>query len=774
MGFITDNITASTITITSGATDGYVLKSNSYGDATWQLPVITDNLTIQGDGTTNNPLSTVTTAAEQVVLFADLATTEPLKPCTYDNGMLGAGATLTGNANGQLSTISFSGKVDNTTTAVGQIILVRAQSTINQPQNGLYVVTQLGDATMPFILTRTTDSDTQDKLYPLQINVFSGSTQANLAYLQKTADPIVGTSNIQFTTTQIGIQNTPVFHLDTVTSTPLPTCTYTSGTNPSLPGSGAYLEATVVGPLGTINGIVMSLNRRILVKDEVNGAHNGTYIVAGAGSASTKWKLVRLDAWGGNFINIAREWKVNNPASTKYGARYSTNLGSLSNTQVGVAPITFFEAPAGVKYSNVLFVDPINGVDATAAANLFTNPYLTIGAAITAATGLTPTTTNRTLIYVRRGEYPIETIINLQNNTDFYFEPGVVVNAKITDNGVDVSSNIYGKAILSSSGLAINLSSSVTKCNFEFDEISSLGAAFYVLNASLTLSCRKITAQGIGNAYGCSPRGSGNVTVNVIESFSCPYNVFAIRQFSGKLQVTCPKIIVTDGTFYNGDSKSAISCLDNLGGEAIFNANIYNQVAVYPGVTSAMIRCWTNANLILRFNGDIYADNNLVIYAGAQFSTSRTIINGNVSSNLQIGYISIPTSGPYSFPGGESQVIFRNGTILNNNTYTGYTTAPLFELGRSSTLYIQNCEMYAAGSGTNCVNKLTTTSALNIHNSLYFARDAVGELVSSTVAADPVRLHNVRSTKPISANTVDQLTPTGLIVDTQTITPNFI
>lgn len=289
------------------------------------------------------------TPAAQTVLFADLATTEALKACTYSNGTLGVGATLTGNANGQLSTVSFTDKIDNVTTALGQVILVQSQT--DKKQNGVYVVTQLGDVSTPFILTRSTDADTQAELYPLQINVFSGATLANRAFLQKTVDPVVGTDNIVFTTSAIGLTNTPVRHVDTVTSSALPACTYTSGTNVSLPGYGAYLEANANGALGTINGIALVVGNRILVKDQANQAHNGDYVVSNAGSGSAKWKLVRVSSWGAEFVRLEREWKVNNPSSAKYGARYSTSLSSLASTAVGTTNIVFSEvANAGGRF----------------------------------------------------------------------------------------------------------------------------------------------------------------------------------------------------------------------------------------------------------------------------------------------------------------------------------------------------------------------------------------------------------------------------------------
>lgn len=309
--------------------------------------VAVDGVTIIGDGTNVNPLQATASSGVQVVLFADLATTAALKPCTYNNGVAGVGATLTGNSNGQLSTVNFTDKIDGVTTALGQIILVRAQS--NQIQNGLYLVTQLGDALNPFILTRTVDADTQAELYPVQINVFSGVSYPNYSFLQKTVNPIIGTDPIVFTTTALGLTFNPVQMVDTVTIAALPACTYTDGPNAQLPGSGAALTANANGAIGTINGTLLTNGMRILVRNQVNAAHNGDYTVASQGSAGSPWKLVRSTVWGGNFTRLQREWKVNNSTSGSYGARYSVNIASLANVNVGITPLVFVEIlPSGL------------------------------------------------------------------------------------------------------------------------------------------------------------------------------------------------------------------------------------------------------------------------------------------------------------------------------------------------------------------------------------------------------------------------------------------
>ncbi len=73
---------------------------------------------------------------------------------TYNNGSSGDGATLTGNANGALI-VDGSGSGGNPSIQVGMRILVNGQT--NKAHNGIYEVTQVGDGSNPFILTRSED-----------------------------------------------------------------------------------------------------------------------------------------------------------------------------------------------------------------------------------------------------------------------------------------------------------------------------------------------------------------------------------------------------------------------------------------------------------------------------------------------------------------------------------------------------------------------------------------------------------------------------------------
>jgi hypothetical protein len=129
------------------------------------------------------------------------ATTAALPACTYNNGTLGVGATLTGNANGALTidSYTFTSPADD-----GTRVLIKDQA--NGAHNGVYTLTQAGNSSpgAPFILTRATDFDTVGTGVD-QIDegdfflVTSGVVNLNTAWVQQTAPPIIiGTTALVF------------------------------------------------------------------------------------------------------------------------------------------------------------------------------------------------------------------------------------------------------------------------------------------------------------------------------------------------------------------------------------------------------------------------------------------------------------------------------------------------------------------------------------------------------------------------------------------------
>ena len=118
------------------------------------------------------------------------ATTANLN-ATYSNGTSGVGATLT-NAG---SNAAFS--VDGVSPSVNARILVKNQT--SQAQNGIYVLSTVGDGSTPWVLTRATDFDSAVEIAGGDFTfVDAGNTLANTGWVNVDEVNTVGTDPIVF------------------------------------------------------------------------------------------------------------------------------------------------------------------------------------------------------------------------------------------------------------------------------------------------------------------------------------------------------------------------------------------------------------------------------------------------------------------------------------------------------------------------------------------------------------------------------------------------
>lgn len=105
---------------------------------------------------------------------------------SYTKSGTGEGATLTATSNGALPAI------DGVTLDQSDRVLVTTEGTTDNSDNGIYVVTAVGDVDAPWVLTRATDADTNSKVTAgLYVFVTEGSTCADCSYTLVTDDPIV-------------------------------------------------------------------------------------------------------------------------------------------------------------------------------------------------------------------------------------------------------------------------------------------------------------------------------------------------------------------------------------------------------------------------------------------------------------------------------------------------------------------------------------------------------------------------------------------------------
>ena len=97
----------------------------------------------------------------------------------------GQGATLTANQNGVLT-------VDGITLARYERVLIKDQGAGAAYQNGIYLLTTVGDATTPFVLTRAIDCDTDNEIHPgIFTFIEEGTVNSDQGYIMVTAFPIV-------------------------------------------------------------------------------------------------------------------------------------------------------------------------------------------------------------------------------------------------------------------------------------------------------------------------------------------------------------------------------------------------------------------------------------------------------------------------------------------------------------------------------------------------------------------------------------------------------
>jgi hypothetical protein len=246
-----------------------------------------------------------------------LATTAALPANTYNNGTSGVGATLTANANGALS-------IDSTLTVVAERVLIKNE--VAGANNGVYVVTQVGSAGTPYILTRATDFDSVGTGVD-QIDegdfflVTSGVANLNTAWVQQTPPPItIGTTAIVFQqfsapityTAGTGLSESPTYTFNIAntgtagtygSASAVPVFVtnaqgqVTSVTNTNIAINGSAVTGNISGSAGSVaNALTLGT---YLTGTSFNGSAAVTATVD-ATSANTASKVVARDV-SGNF-----------------------------------------------------------------------------------------------------------------------------------------------------------------------------------------------------------------------------------------------------------------------------------------------------------------------------------------------------------------------------------------------------------------------------------------------------------------------------------------
>ena len=175
----------------------------------WQAISTTAGLSLAGGTMTgplnlyanpSNPTEAATKAyvdqvAAAIVFHAPvIAATNVNISANYSNGTSGVGATLTADTNRAFNTL------DGVSIVVGNRVLIKNQT--NQAHNGIYTLTTAGSGSVPFVLTRATDSDNNPSGEMANGDIVfcqSGTINTGKTFVNSTSGTItIGSTNITF------------------------------------------------------------------------------------------------------------------------------------------------------------------------------------------------------------------------------------------------------------------------------------------------------------------------------------------------------------------------------------------------------------------------------------------------------------------------------------------------------------------------------------------------------------------------------------------------
>ena len=511
--------------------------------------------------------------------------------------------------------------------------------------------------------------------------------------------------------------------------------------------------STYVGSINNFN--IVTFDNGLLLSTD-SGLLVDTYVQLDSGFAtvSTSTFSVTIDH---------SEITTSDLEGLKYSTDYSASFVTYSLVDKGyvdsiIKPLNSY---------STAFVDISYGNDSTGQINKFDRPYQTVAAAIN---GLTSSVSSGT-VYIRRGFYT--ELINIENNFNYYCEPGVV----FTDGGFrdyqDCTSKILGYACFEGTLATLRPLTILSDSNidFEFDKCDNTNY-FARIEGNMTVNIRgNYIYSRCDNGYCIRVKNSGTTNIKVTEKILGAYITISVFKLNGHLYIDCPEIQTnTDLGLYgyvSGNSVTLLSTDDSIYGVYEIKGNLSN-------ISSDYLYTFLNPDSPTRY------DSAVAVFAG--YGKFNGDIDGGYTKGLYVGYPgNISPNGDIRVKGNiyswrESLITNDLSTYISEGTLRSYGSGSYAGsvniIGTPSNVYIKDSIIYNTRTDSSQVYLLSDISTVGIYNTLGYSNGTGGNFIYTTQSVS-VGLHSVRSNKDNVALVTDLFAPSGFIYDTGLFIPNF-
>jgi len=511
---------------------------------------------LQSDAATKEYVDNMSSAALHIHEAVVLTTpADSGRNDNYNNGTAGVSATLTATANGTLV-------IDSTVAQAAQRVLIKDCD--DQAENGIYVVTTVGTASTPYVMTRASDADTYGEQGANSLDEGSyffttgGTSQKGAAYVCNTAGTITfGTTPItfaEFSQAQVYSAGNGISLTNTTISLATPVTAANGGTGLSTtPTNGQLLIGNgsnyTLSTLTAGSGVSITNSAGSITLSATGLGGTVTAVTASsplASSGGTTPNISIANSTGTGSVVLDQGATISSATIT---AAASASITTITGTSANITTVT--GTTAGFSSANITQLGTTSATIATLSGTNVTYSSGTISQL--AATSATISTVSGTNATYSNGNFTSATVTTVSGTTATYTSATVTnlnsTSANITTLtgttfGTTATTQLRGASAQITTATLTNLTVSNTINGSISGNAATATTASNVNNGTLTMN---VSGTGLSGSATFTANQSGNSTFTVTSNATSANTAGAIVARDGSGAFAAQDITATRG-----------------------------------------------------------------------------------------------------------------------------------------------------------------------------------------------------------------------------------